>query len=255
MKRDKVPMIAHIIFLVLLIVGNGAFGFFNIGPVVLAIAVSSWIMAFAEFFRTYETYYKEAFDIGKPFVVERRKMIQADIKKIEIMKCATYNSCNIDLVPTPDMLSEWIEQCEAIGREIDGIDANNQFYYKQQKKYRFISNILTCVAYLAFLFILYQPLKTVNFENAEGILSLIGALVALCTQYMNGLVLEKTSHEKMLEKKVSEAHDTYRTEIDKYYAALIKSSKTIKVKVRKQKDKHIRGNKSRVMVKRVNIYL
>lgn len=231
MKRNDIPMIAQISFLGLLIIAHGVFGKFDIRPIVKAISISSFIMALAVFYRTNETYYREVYSLGKNFVTERRKMIQEDITKLDVMKSAICKTRNVDAILTQDMLLEWGEQCKSIKKEIDKIDSNNQIYLKQQKKYRSISNILTFAAYFVSLLILYFQPETANTEQAEGVLTLIGALVALCSQYMNDLNVEKTISQKNLENKATEAHDAYRAEIGKYYEVLSKSAKASKVKV------------------------
>lgn len=239
MKRNDIPMIAQISFLALLIIAHGVFGKFDIRPIVKAISVSSFIMAFAVFYRTNETYYQEAYSIGKTFVTKRRKMIQEDVAKLDAMKSYVYKTCKVFASPTQDMLLEWREQCATIKKEMELIDSNNQIYLKKQKKYRSISNILSFVAYFASLLILYFQPKTANTEQAEGILTLIGALVALCSQYMNDLSAAKIISQRNLAKKAAEAHDAYRAEIDKYYVALNIPSKTSKVIVRaKRSIKH-----------------
>lgn len=222
-------MIAQIAFLVLLIIAHGVFGKIDIRPIVKAISISSLIMAFAVFYRTNETYYQEVYSLGKSFVTERRKMIQEDIAKLDIMKSSV---CNVNTNPTQDMLSEWMEQCESFKKEIDEIDNNNQSYLKKQKKYRSVSNILTFIAYFVSLLILYFQPESANAEQAEGVLTLIGALLAVCTQYMNDLNVEKTISQKKLENTAAEAHDAYRVKLDKYYVALNKTTKALKVKVR-----------------------
>lgn len=232
MKRNGIPMIAQIAFLVLLIIAYGVFGKFDIRPIVKAISISSLIMAFAVFYRTNETYYQEVYRLGKSFVTERRKMIQEDIAKLDIMKSSVCKTCNVDTNLTQDILSEWMDQCESFKKEIDVIDNNNQSYLKKQKKYRSISNILTFIAYFVSLLILYFQPESTNAEQAEGVLTLIGALLAVCTQYMNDLNVEKTISQKKLENTAAEAHDAYRAKLDKYYVALSKTTKALKVKVR-----------------------
>ena len=209
MKRHNLLLIAYIVFTIICLVVRSFVEFETWGYVVSAVAISSALLAYADFFYIHSKYYSDSGDMDDRFAAERSKKIKKE-KTIAEETCAKIKELKtrgIDVSQFEKSFETekyWRLEAEKIVSEIK---ERASLKRKKHKKYLFIADILTFVAFLSFLCLITFTNIASALGKAQDIISIIAFIVVLSSQYVNLVFSEKQSNEQKLSNNAIELHD------------------------------------------------
>ncbi len=215
MKRHNLLLLVYVAFVFICLLAKSFLEYESWNHVVGAVAISSALLAFADFFNIYSKAFMETCDSAERFIKERRNKIEAEKNVLKDMneKLVLLKNRGIDMteqVAVNDRIENTI--CEGI-KILDGFGEETRKKRKKQKNYAFYSDILTFLAFLSFLCIIAFSPAFLLMGEAQNIVSVLAFFVILCSQYMNSVYAENHKKELQRHDTAVKTHDEAHTQI------------------------------------------
>lgn len=209
MKRHNLLLFAYIVFTIICLVVRSFVVFETWGYVVSAVAISSAFLAYADFFYIHSKYYSDSCEMADRFISDRSKKIEKEKEIVEdiCVKLAELKAKGIDVAQEETNFQAtrngYIEFEKYILLFKDGTALKR----KKQKKYSFMADILTFLAFLSFLCLITFTNVSETIGKAQDIISIIAFLVVLSSQYVNSIFSEEHSKESKCHDHAVATHD------------------------------------------------
>lgn len=215
MKRHNLLLFAYIVFTIICIVVRSYVEFEAWSYVVSAVAISSALLAYADFFYIHSKYYSDSCEMAENFIVDRRKKLETECKVTEDIctKIVELKENGIDVTQEEVTFKTAKNGYFELKDSLKFFEDSTTKMRNKQKKYSIIADILTFLAFLSFLCLITFTNIADAFGKVQDIISILAFVVVLSSQYVNSIFSEKYSKDRKRHDNAVQAHDAMHEHI------------------------------------------
>ncbi len=215
MKRHNILLFTYIAFTIICFVVRLFTEFETWDIVVIAVAISSAFLTYADFFALYANAYSEFCEIDKKLVTnigisnnEERQII-SDLRS-KLFELKQRGEEISELEQSFDKAAESYQVVDEISNDINNqIDIDG----KKQKSFTFRAKVLTFLAFLSFLCMLTFTDIAQRINSTEDIITVASFIVVLSSQFMNSVFEERIKDKRSKYDKVVASHNAAREQL------------------------------------------
>lgn len=209
MKRHNILLVAYIVFTIICLVVRSFVEFETWGYIVSAVAISSALLAYADFFYINAKHYSDSCEMAERFIIDRKKKVETEHKITEDIctKIAELKAKNIDVTQEEANFKTAKNGYLEVEKFLEEFVGSTTKKRKKQKKYSFIADILTFLAFLSFLCLIAFTNIAEAIGKAQDIISIIAFVIVLSSQYVNSIFSDEYRKERKRHDHAVETHD------------------------------------------------
>ncbi len=209
MKRHNLLLISYIVFAIICLVVYSFVEFESWSYVVSAVAISSALLAYADFFYINSKYYSDSCDMAETFINDSTKKVEEEKVNTQDIctKIAELKAKGIDISSEEKYFQAIQNRYSEAEKLLLDFKESNTLKRKKQKRYSFTADVLTFIAFLSFLCLITFTNIAEGISKVQDIISVIAFIVVLSSQYVNSILSEEHCKENKRRSRAMETHD------------------------------------------------
>lgn len=214
-KRNNLILFSFLVFAIICLLVRSFVEFETWDYVVIAVAISSAFLTYADFFAIYANAYAESYARDEKLVANITRMNNEEKEIIKSLRCKLDDLKQLGEDVSQEEhnfkgTAEYFQTVDEISEEITK-EANNK--RSKQKSFSFRAMLLTFLAFLSFLCIITFTGFADIINKAGDIIAVMSFVVVLSSQYVNTIFAEKNEKERLHYEQVLSSHTAAREQL------------------------------------------